>query len=67
MLFFSVFLEAHLDASETCETYQGSKQDLYYLVKESKVPDTKIFCICLEAWNMFSQDLYQGKDKKTSK
>jgi len=63
-LFLSGFVKAHLHALETRETHQALIQGLYYLVRVSEVPDTEIFRICLEAWNMLSQDLYQGKNAK---
>eukprot|EP00550_Attheya_septentrionalis_P000337 CAMPEP_0198291186 /NCGR_PEP_ID=MMETSP1449-20131203/8798_1 /TAXON_ID=420275 /ORGANISM="Attheya septentrionalis, Strain CCMP2084" /LENGTH=1080 /DNA_ID=CAMNT_0043989791 /DNA_START=392 /DNA_END=3634 /DNA_ORIENTATION=- len=62
-LFLSGFLKAHLKVLETPESQQSLITGLYYLVRVSEVPDTEIFRICLEAWHMLAQDLYQAENK----
>mmetsp|Transcript_3614 Transcript_3614/g.7085 ORF Transcript_3614/g.7085 Transcript_3614/m.7085 type:complete len:1087 (-) Transcript_3614:57-3317(-) len=58
-IFLSGFLKAHLKALETSETQQSLITGLYYLVRVSEVNDVEIFRICLEAWHMLANDLYQ--------
>ncbi len=60
-LFLSGFFKAHLKILETPESQQDLMKGLFYLVRVSEVPDTEIFRICLEAWHMLSQDLYNAK------
>ena len=62
-LFLSSFVKAHLKVLETPETHHALIQGLFYLVRVSEVPDTEIFRICLEAWHMLAQDLYQSEHK----
>lgn len=60
-LFLSGFFKAHLKILETPESQQDLMKGLFYLVRVSEVPDTEIFRICLEAWHMLSQDLYNAE------
>eukprot|EP00562_Extubocellulus_spinifer_P009336 CAMPEP_0178498312 /NCGR_PEP_ID=MMETSP0696-20121128/15185_1 /TAXON_ID=265572 /ORGANISM="Extubocellulus spinifer, Strain CCMP396" /LENGTH=1087 /DNA_ID=CAMNT_0020126857 /DNA_START=606 /DNA_END=3869 /DNA_ORIENTATION=+ len=62
-LFLSGFFKAHLKILETAETQQALLTGMFYLVRVSEVPDTEIFRICLEAWHMLAQDLYQDGHK----
>ena len=65
-LFLSGFVKAHLSVLEKTESQQSLIQGLFYLVRVSEVPDTEIFKICLEAWYMIAQDLYQAEHKSSS-
>ena len=60
-LFLSGFLKAHLKVLETAESQQALLTGMFYLVRVSEVPDTGIFRICVEAWHMLAQDLYQAE------
>mmetsp|Transcript_47984 Transcript_47984/g.71095 ORF Transcript_47984/g.71095 Transcript_47984/m.71095 type:complete len:1091 (-) Transcript_47984:476-3748(-) len=62
-LFLSGFVKAHFKILESPETHHSLLQGLFYLVRVSDVPDTEIFRICLEAWHMLSQDLYESENK----
>ena len=62
-LFLSGFFKAHLQILETAESQQALLTGMFYLVRVSEVPDTEIFRICLEAWHMLAQDLYQAEHK----
>lgn len=62
-LFLSGFFKAHLTALEHVESQQDLITGLTYLVRVSEVPDTEIFRICLEAWQMLAQSLYQSESK----
>lgn len=62
-LFLSGFFKAHLKVLETQESQQSLLTGLFYMVRVSEVPDTEIFRICLEAWHMLAQDLYQAEHK----
>ena len=62
-LFLSGFFKAHLKVLETAESQQALLTGMFYLVRVSEVPDTEIFRICLEAWHMLAQDLYQAEHK----
>jgi exportin-1 len=63
-LFLSGFVKAHLKVLETPETHHALIQGLFYLVRVSEVPDTEIFRICLEAWHMLAQELYNSEVKQ---
>jgi len=52
-----------LKALETPDTQQSLIAGLFYLVRVSEVDDVEIFRICLEAWHMLSQDLYQTENE----
>lgn len=60
-LFLSGFIKAHLKLMTKLENQQSLVTGLFYLVRLSEVPDTEIFRICLEAWHMFTQDLYHAE------
>lgn len=60
-LFLTGFFKAHLKAMETPESQQNLLTGLTYLVRVSEVPDTEIFKICLEAWHMLANNLYQAE------
>eukprot|EP00566_Odontella_aurita_P002334 CAMPEP_0113600474 /NCGR_PEP_ID=MMETSP0015_2-20120614/42722_1 /TAXON_ID=2838 /ORGANISM="Odontella" /LENGTH=1086 /DNA_ID=CAMNT_0000508725 /DNA_START=303 /DNA_END=3563 /DNA_ORIENTATION=- /assembly_acc=CAM_ASM_000160 len=62
-LFLSGFFKAHLRTLETNESQQALLTGMFYLVRVSEVPDVEIFRICLEAWHMLAQDLYQAEHK----
>jgi len=62
-LFLTGFLKAHLKSLETPDTQQSLIAGLFYLVRVSEVDDVEIFRICLEAWHMLAQDLYQTENE----
>lgn len=62
-LFLSGFFKAHLQILETHESQQALLTGMFYLVRVSEVPDVEIFRICLEAWHLLAQDLYQAEHK----
>lgn len=61
-LFLSGFFKAHLKVmEETQESQQDLIKGLTYLVRVSEVQETEIFRICLEAWHMLANDLYNSE------
>eukprot|EP00580_Thalassiosira_gravida_P013796 CAMPEP_0201684068 /NCGR_PEP_ID=MMETSP0494-20130426/52443_1 /ASSEMBLY_ACC=CAM_ASM_000839 /TAXON_ID=420259 /ORGANISM="Thalassiosira gravida, Strain GMp14c1" /LENGTH=1085 /DNA_ID=CAMNT_0048167855 /DNA_START=79 /DNA_END=3336 /DNA_ORIENTATION=- len=62
-LFLTGFLKAHLKSLETPDTQQSLIAGLFYLVRVSEVDDVEIFRICLDAWHMLAQDLYQTENE----